>query len=201
MTTALEFAADAASRIDPSAAARNCGFGYEGSPTEGAFAAFFLNRPVRLAFPSFDGRFPGSEEEVPEDIRALLAYHLATSDGTEPAGKWISFADLPDGRFYCGTWRGYTGRALAGKYGSDVGSVRAAAESLGAEPVDLPGDVAVRLRVFPRVPVAFVYWAGDDEFEARADFLFDAEAGSHCSTDCYAVLCAILTRLLARGAS
>jgi len=201
MTTALESARESASGIDPHAGARNCGLVYEGSRREGTFAACFLNRPLRLEFPSFDGRFADTEEEVPEDIRALLAYHLATSDGAEPAGRWISFADLPDGRFYCSTWRGYTGRVLADTYDDDIDGVRTAGERIGGVPISIPGDVAVCLSVFPKVPVAFVYWAGDEEFEARADFLFDANAGSHCSTDCYAVLCAVLTRELTRGVS
>lgn len=94
MTTAFEAAREAASTIDPIQAARNCDFGYEGSRTQGWFTAVFLGRPVDLDFPSFESRFVDNGKAVPDHVRALLVYHLATSDGTEPASRWISFAAI-----------------------------------------------------------------------------------------------------------
>lgn len=196
MITPLESAREAASGIDPAAAARRCGFGYEGSRREGTFSATFLGRAVELSFPSFSAVFAHASDAVPDDVRALLAYYLATSDGAEPAGKWISFADLPDGRFYCSTWRGYTGRVLVARFGNDLGAVRAAAEALGGRPVRITADIAYAFDVLPKVPVALLYWSGDEEFEPRADFLFDETAGRHLTTDACAVVCKWLTDAL-----
>jgi hypothetical protein len=38
------------------------------------------------------------------------------------------------------------------------------------------------------VPLAVVYWYGDDEFPPNASVLFDASAGHYLSTDGLAVL-------------
>jgi len=196
MTTAFEAAREAASTIDPHVAARNCGFDYDGSTAAGTFAARYLNRAISLPFPSLDGRFADTGGAVPEPVVTLLSHYLVASDGTEPAGTWISFADLPGGRVYCSAWRGYTGKALVRRFGNDVDAVRAAAVRLGREALDLSSDLAIRLDVLPKVPVALLYWAGDEEFEPRADFLFDATASHHLPTDCCAVACGLVTREL-----
>ena len=43
---------------------------------------------------------------------------------------------------------------------------------LKAEPCEY-GDASVSIRILPNVPVVFVIWGRDDEFEARASILFD----------------------------
>ncbi len=40
------------------------------------------------------------------------------------------------------------------------------------------GDASVEIYVLPRIPITFVVWGGDEEFEARASILFD-ETVSH----------------------
>lgn len=196
MTTPLEAARAQARHVDPQEAAARCGFAYAGTPEAGTFRATLLGQRIELEFPSFEGRFTATGRQTAEHAAALLAYYVATSDGTPPTGSWIAFSDLPDGRFYCSTWRGYTGRVLARHFGNDVAGVLRAGESLGGTDVDLPGDARIGFRVLPHVPVALAYWSGDDEFEARADFLFDATAGHHLPTDAYAVLCKWLTDTL-----
>lgn len=193
---ALAAAIAAARDIDVAGAAARCGFAYEGSAKEGTIAASFLGQPVPLTFPGFE---PVGEPVLPPHVRAMVVYHLATSDGSTPTGSWIAFSQLPDAVFYVDAWRGYTGAALARRFGDDVGSVAEGARRIGGEPTGIPGDVAVVLPVMPLLPIAFQYWAGDDEFEARAEFLFDETAGRQLPTDCNAVLCAWLAHLLSHG--
>lgn len=193
MRTALDAAREAASSIDPRGAAYRCEFSYEGSPSNGTFAATLMGRAVLLDFPTFNGRFADTTEQAPEDIRALLAYHLATSSGAKPTGDWISFSDLPGGSLYRGSWHGYTGKVLAAHFLDDLDGVRAAAAGCGGFEADVNGDVSFVFRLLPLVPLALLYWAPDDEFEARADFLFDSTAGEHLPTDVYAVACKWIT--------
>lgn len=197
MTTALEAAVQAALQVDLAEAASRCGFGYEHAGEEALVRASFLGAAVDLAVPSFE---QVGGEPLPPHVRAIVVYHLATSSGAEPCGRWIAFTELPDGVFYVDAYRGYTGANLVRRFGNDLEGVAAAVASLGGAPVDLPGDVAAVLPVMPRVPVAFVYWAGDDEFEPRADFLFDATAPQHLVTDCLAVCCSWITHRLVAAA-
>ncbi|NIS60306.1 MAG: DUF3786 domain-containing protein, partial [Proteobacteria bacterium] len=37
--------------------------------------------------------------------------------------------------------------------------------------------------VFPRIPIIYILWMGDEEFPAKAGVLFDASIGSHFTLD------------------
>jgi hypothetical protein len=75
-----------------------------------------------------------------------------------------------------------------------------AAESLGGSPVPM-GDAAYRLWPFPRVPILFVLWEGDDEFEPALHVRFDASVSSQLLTlDTLWALVNVVSRNL-RGAA
>ncbi len=72
--------------------------------------------------------------------------------------------------------------ALAKQYRTDrEGFLRKAAEFGGRE---VPyGDAAAEFLAFPRIPVTVILWLADDEWDARADILFDASALAHLPLD------------------
>ncbi len=49
------------------------------------------------------------------------------------------------------------------------------------KPLDL-GDDAFVFKFFPRLPVAFVYWRGDEEFPPYSKILYDVSASNYMST-------------------
>lgn len=61
---------------------------------------------------------------------------------------------------------------LLARFENDSAGFREAAEFLGGAPVDM-ADAAYRLHPFPRVPLVFLFWRGDDTFEAKFSVLFD----------------------------
>jgi hypothetical protein len=46
-----------------------------------------------------------------------------------------------------------------------------------------PGDVAVKVLAFPKVPVVLSLWKGDEEFPPEGNVLFDASITSYLSTE------------------
>jgi hypothetical protein len=44
-------------------------------------------------------------------------------------------------------------------------------------------DAAYRFEAFPRLPVAVLLWAGDEDIPAQARILFDAHAGHYLPTE------------------
>jgi hypothetical protein len=58
------------------------------------------------------------------------------------------------------------------RFGWDLGGFRRAAESLGGESQSL-ADAAFRIPALPKVPLYYLLWEGDDEFEPRVSVLFD----------------------------
>jgi hypothetical protein len=115
-------------------------------------------------------------------IAIVLMHYLLTADGTPPADRWLAFRDLPDGMFYAQAFAGHAEGEIARKFGADVPGFRQAAASLGGQPLDL-ADASFRFQALPRLAVAVLLWAGDDEFPAQARVLFDAHAGRYLPTE------------------
>ncbi len=62
---------------------------------------------------------------------------------------------------------------IAEKYTGNIDAFLLKSRSLGSTQLEY-GDVSVQLLPFPRMPVAFILWEGDNEFSPRADLLFDS---------------------------
>lgn len=194
---ALAAARRLASGLDPADAARRAGADWQGTADAGELRLRFLGAPVRLSFPGFEPA-PGGPR-LPDHVTALLVYHLAITDGAEPTGRTVSFADLPDGRFYAQAFRGYTSVAIARRFGPRTADLARAVESVDGTIVDAPADRAWRVPALPRVPLTLLWWEGDAEFEPRAELLYDETAPHHLTTDGCAVLGSWLTAMLSRG--
>jgi hypothetical protein len=139
------------------------------------------------ATPSLDiKRPPGDSRRVPGVARLLLHY-LARADGTPPAGEWVALHDLPEGTFYHKAYQGYSGNKLARAFGNEVAAFAQAAAAAGGEPLAL-ADAAFAFRALPRVPLAALYWAGEDEIPPKCSILFDASAPHYLPTDVLASL-------------
>ena len=100
-------------------------------------------------------------------IAIVLIHYLLTADGTPPADRWLAFRELPDGLFYAQAFAGHTEGEIAQKLGADIAGFRHAAAALGGQPLDL-ADASFRFQALPRLAVAVLLWAGDDEFPAQA---------------------------------
>lgn len=134
-------------------------------------------------------------EESPEELQALVLDYLAHADGSSPTGRWLGFRELPHGGFYWQAFQGYSGDDLVRSLGGDSALFRRGAERLGGSPVAL-GDAAYAFRALPNVPLAAVWWEGDEEFPPRAAVLFDAVASHYLPTDGLAILGRMLCRRL-----
>jgi len=134
----------------------------------------------------------------PEELTILVLDYLRRADGSLPSGEWIGFQELPDGSFYRQAFQGYSGDRLAADLAADIDRFRRAADALGGEPLSI-GDAGYAFRVLPHVPLAVVWWDGDDEFPANATVLFDRDAGAYLPTDGLAILGRMLCRALARA--
>ncbi len=150
---------------------------------------------MQVAYPAWTAHKAASDQAVSPIDLALLLYYFKTADGVPLSGRWVSFADLPDGRFYNQAFQGYSGAELARAFQADLPAFERAALSLGGEPAGL-GDASFSFQALPRAPLCAVYWRGDEEFPNSAQLLFDASASHYLTTNSYAVLGSTLTRRL-----
>ncbi|MBI3958092.1 MAG: DUF3786 domain-containing protein [Chloroflexi bacterium] len=168
-------------------------------PEGSAFLLRYLDRSYRLAWPGLIAVEMESGEPCAAELQALFLYYLARATGAPPQERWVAFRELPDGGFYHKAFQGYTGDLLARALGNDTEGLRRAAGALGGQPLDV-GDASFRFWGLPRIPLALVYWQGDEEFAPRAQILFDPVAGDYLPIDGSAALGSrLVRRLLAQG--
>jgi hypothetical protein len=102
---------------------------------------------------------------------------------------------MPGGDLYLGKFRARSVdrlvRAFAGREQELVG----AAAALGGRRVGF-GDAAVEIPALPRVPVSVVLWAGDDEFPATGNLLFDAAVAGYLALEDMVVLAGMVASRL-----
>ena len=119
--------------------------------------------------------------------QGLFLHYLRTADGQPLADRWVSLREIEGGEFYHRASQGYSGDRLAKHFGNDVEAFRRAAERAGGERRDL-GDAAYSFLALPRVPLAVIYWKGDEEFPSTAQVLFDTSAGHYLPVDLLSLL-------------
>lgn len=166
--------------------------------SSGAFLMPMWGKSISISFPDYLLKFEESNEELDVSAQALVLYHFVTTDGIPEMGRWISFAELPDGMFYNSAFQGYTGGELARAIGDDRKRFVTSAEILGGEAQSF-GDAAYRFTLFPRVPLLAVLWEGDEDFPPSYRILFDASVPNHMPTDACAIAGSMLTRRLIKA--
>jgi hypothetical protein len=184
---------------EPTAMAAQSGTSLEHSVSQETGLVFYLiGDEFKLCLPGYE--ILSRSGHPPNELQQLLAlYYFNRADGTPISGRWISFAELPDGRFYNPAFQSYTGAAIVRAFGSDLRTLERAASQLkgAAQPL---GDRAYAFNALPRMPILLIYWTGDEDFPPACQLLFDACAPHYLPTDGCAILGNLLThRLLKAG--
>lgn len=161
------------------------------------------DRQTRVILPEYLAIEEHTGEQAPILTQALLVYYFSTADGSSLAGRWISFSELPDGRFYNQAFQGYTGHEIRRTYGDDIDDLANAAETLprAIQPHSglMVGNRCFSFQALPRVPLLLVYWQGDEDFQSSYQILFDAAVIHYLPTDVCAILGSSLTRMLVKA--
>lgn len=111
--------------------------------------------------------------ETDDPLLSLAAgIYLQNIDAIYPLGQDIvGVKDLKEGHFFVGPHE-LRVHSICQTYGRDLTGFKRAAEFLKGTPLDM-ADAAYRFLPFPRVPLYYLLWLGDDEFGPRVDVLFD----------------------------
>ncbi len=128
-------------------------------------------------------------------VELLALVYLLRVQPAGLAGEMIGVAQLRDAQFFQGPHLLDTGR-LVRRYGGDAAAFGAAARRLGGRPLDM-ADAAFELRPFPRIPLYYLLWQGDEEFAPRLSILFDRSIEKHFAADAIWGTVNLVSRLLA----
>ncbi len=165
---------------------------------EGRFILKLWETDISLTYPDFLASQVHTGHKLSDMDRVLLLYYFDTADGVPKAGKWISFSELPDGKFYNQAFQGYTGRQLSLIYQNEQDSFNQSAKELNGHRFSL-ADSSFKFEALPRVSLLVVFWLGDEDFPSSFQILFDASASHYLPTDAYAILGSTLTGKLIKA--
>jgi hypothetical protein len=186
----LEIAQRKLGELEPQHAASLAAVEYDAAGQE--FTVPFINREYQVRYPSGEVCLPvpdgdPAQSEVQIATKILILHYLACAEGVPLHDKWISFKEIPGGQVYINPFYNRAIRPLIKIFGKDPQGLIAAGRALGGRKGDI-GDASVVIPVFPMVPVAYVVWEGDEEFEPSGNILFDESAPSYLPLEDYAVI-------------
>ncbi len=151
----------------------------------------FLNRDIIISLPDMENICDDSGKEMPLQQQVLLLHYLegcSSSQEVKTGEKWISFQDLPEGRFYMDAFTRRARDPLVKAFGQNPEKILETSEkAYNATPLEM-GDFSVAVQALPMAPVALVLWKGDDEFPPEGNILFDETVKSILSAEDIATL-------------
>lgn len=178
-------------RSDPGDIAERVGVPWDGKE----FRISFLRWNIHVTHPELSFRAPDFLNTFV--IKLLTLLYLAHARAVPPANRWVPYRELQDGLFYAKSFADTVEDRLLRRFGEDLEGLREAGVTLGARMVE-QGDLGLVLHTFPRLPLLFIAWQGDEEFEPSARILFDASATCYLNAFELRMLCGeIVGRLIA----
>ncbi len=129
------------------------------------------------------------------DLFAIF-YLLRTVD-VPLSGKWISEKDVAGGpTFFRGPHQIPTD-LISSRFGNDLLKFKNHCRSLGGKPVEM-ADAAFCFSITPEIPIAVLYWLGDEDFPPEAKILYDQSIAEILSLDIlFALAFGVCTRVAA----
>jgi len=129
-------------------------------------------------------------------LELVTVLYLTNVNGLYPIDKDIvGVKDLKEGHFFQGPHALRT-EPLIRRYGTDLKGFSQAAEHLEGQARDM-ADSAYRLLPFPRIPVYYLLWQGDEEFNPRVSVLLDRTVENVLAADAiWALINRVTTALL-----
>jgi hypothetical protein len=144
--------------------------------SESGFLCFpFLNKTLLVDTKTHFMRIKDEEEWMPIQIPLLeiivLDYFSRVHSLYPLKSEMISVEDLFDAHYFTGRSR-LRKSPLLSRFGENPNGFANAGSLLGGKP-EAMGDIAFKLLPFPRIPVYYILWTGNQEFPPRLSILFD----------------------------
>ena len=114
-------------------------------------------------------------------LELMTLVYLLNAGPEFPGEDLISVNELKDALFFQGA-HDLPVAPLLSCFGNDLEGFKTVAETLAGEPVGF-ADSAFRFYPFPKIPLYYLLWEGDDEFEANLSILFDRSIERHLAAD------------------
>jgi len=141
----------------------------------GAIRMPFFGKTLSLLPPAFEGVICETGKSPKPTERLLALHYLLCALPVTPENRWMTFREFSGGAFY---WQPFLSRSinpLIKAIGNDLDKLRERLTRFAAKIEPGSTDaISARIVAVGKIEVQLLYRAGDDEFPASADLLYDA---------------------------
>ena len=132
---------------------------------------------------------------------AMVIYHLFyySRPGARVKGEFVPFRQVKRAAPFEAAYKRNILEPFARTFGGQMEKLESACQRLGGRPIP-QGDVGYVIDAFSCMPLTVVFWDRDEEFEAQANILFDADITDFLHEETVVLVAEELTRRLAEEA-
>lgn len=130
-------------------------------------------------------------------LELMTLVHLLNVSAESVRQDMITVSELKDAHFFQGAHALRIGHVVK-RYGYDTEGFKKAAIKLGAKPMDM-ADASFKFSPFPKIPMYYLLWEGDEEFGPNLSVLFDRSIESHLNADGILGIVGLISDLLANN--
>jgi hypothetical protein len=112
----------------------------------------------------------------------FILFFLLKSKNILLSGKWVSQKDIKGGEAFFRGPHTLPVDKITDRFGDDIDLFKKECKKLNGVTLDL-ADAAFVFQITPTLPVAVLFWQGDEDFPSEAKLLFDSTIDQHLPLD------------------
>ena len=130
-----------------------------------------FDETIELSIPGF--AFSSSRSSnITLTAKIIILHYIINASGAPLSRDLVPYEDIPGCRVYAPVFERRVSKPLLTAFGYDRDAFARAGASLGGKPEEF-GDASFTVNAFPRVPLTFILWEGDQDFPPSIKVLFD----------------------------
>ena len=176
---ALEKAIEGMKGIVPYAVASKSGTNYDGK----RFRIPFFNRVFLVYYPEIKIAEEGKPAPVPQYLEIILLHYLLQAKGASVADEWIAYRQLPGATLFERRFIQMAVQPLLRAFDNNAEGFKKAGLALGGIPITRTGDAAFKFMPLPKIPMACIFFQGEEGIPSSVNILFDASASEYLPTE------------------
>jgi len=157
--------------------------GCQFDPIQAQYMVTVWDQPYCVDLKKYEIRPQDKELKTDHEYWHLfILYFLMKSKNLNPSGTWVSEKDIPGGATFFRGPHTIPTNLIAKRFGEDIDRFKRACENLKGIPLEM-ADAAFLFHITPTIPVAVLFWQGDEDFPSEAKLLFDRTIEQHLPLD------------------
>jgi len=176
---ALQKAVEEMKAITPYAVASKSGTNYDGK----RFRIPFFNRVFLVYFPEIQIVDEKDSTPAPQWLAIILLHYLLQAKGMPVADDWIAYRQLPGAILFERRFLQMAVNPLLRAFDNNIEGFKKAGLALRGIPITRTGDAAFKFIALPKIPMACIFYQGEEGIPSSVNILFDAVAPEYLPTE------------------